>query len=170
MRARVVHRELSQSHQAVLRCGARAGQVCAWSDKPYRLLAAGVRSAGGVSVEDGHQLVRGKNCHHQSLHPAISAKSTLHPQLNCVSPIEESPFPLWGKARMGAKTLAHRRLNRTNAIFSLRIPMLTNILRLAIIGEMPDSTIAITNRRADSGLDYTYHNGMYAFEFVRVMR
>ena len=33
--------------------------------------------------------------------------------------IGESPFPLWGKVRMGAKTLAHRRLNRTNAIFSI---------------------------------------------------
>ena len=61
--------------------------------------------------------------------------------LNCVSPIPnwrkslpplrggrssarrgrrrcDCPFPLWGKVRMGAKMPAHRRLNRTNAIFS----------------------------------------------------
>ena len=60
--------------------------------------------------------------------------------LNCVSPILnwrkslpplgegssarrgrrrcDCPFPLWGKVRMGAKTPARQRLNRTNAIFS----------------------------------------------------
>ena len=49
------------------------------------------------------------------LHPVLpSDRETPHtnpkhnPILNSQFLIEESPFPLWGKARMGAKMLAHR--------------------------------------------------------------
>ena len=35
------------------------------------------------------------------------------------------------------------------------------------IKEMPDAPVVITDKRPDGIFDYTYHNGMYAFEFVR---
>ena len=35
------------------------------------------------------------------------------------------------------------------------------------ISEIPDNPVVITDERPDGGYDYTYHNGMYAFEFVR---
>ena len=44
---------------------------------------------------------------------------------------QPSPFPLWGKVRMGAKMLAHRRLTCANAIFSSK---LTSIDRMVSRG------------------------------------
>lgn len=35
------------------------------------------------------------------------------------------------------------------------------------ISDMPDDPVVITDERPDGIFDYTYHNGMYAFEFVR---
>ncbi|MCY3542587.1 MAG: hypothetical protein OXH22_00880 [Chloroflexi bacterium] len=35
------------------------------------------------------------------------------------------------------------------------------------IKEMPDDPVVITDERPDGIFDYTYHNGMYTFEFVR---
>lgn len=35
------------------------------------------------------------------------------------------------------------------------------------ISEMPDDPVVITDERPDGIFDYTYHNGMYTFEFVR---
>ena len=35
------------------------------------------------------------------------------------------------------------------------------------IRQMPDDPVVITDERPDGIFDYTYHNGMYAFEFVR---
>ena len=35
------------------------------------------------------------------------------------------------------------------------------------IRRMPDDPVVITDERPDGIFDYTYHNGMYAFEFVR---
>lgn len=35
------------------------------------------------------------------------------------------------------------------------------------IRQMPDDPVVITDERPDGIFDYTYHNGMYTFEFVR---